>query len=477
MSIKYESWFSTILGLSLNSTDTVITLGVAPTVTKGRMYIFDWIQKEWVDFTGVSGVTITWCTRNVSSTADPMTGGTGYNFNAGTPVVLVAMHDQLPDKTTANTFVGDQTITGALTVSGLTSFTGTNTPWLRLKSLTTTQRDALTPATGDKIINTTTGTEQTYYGGTWNDAGTSTVANASTTVTGKVQLATTGQANAGTDTDGGDPLVIIPSQLKGVADSVASVVSTVNTLSTARFGTGVDWAIGAWGLTITGSNNTYILKQYTSFAPWSNTVTITPTNCILHIKIQGNCDLTGTTFNFLGKWWPWGWGTFSGAASNGTKGNWTTCKVWEGTWSGATATSWAGQAPLFSYNPACDAIIAACGGWGGGGNGEGFNIGDSGGAGGGCVILEIGGDLTYSWTTATVAGWDYIAGGGHAGAGGGWGGCFFVFYRGTKTGSLTPTVTGGAGRTLTNNGSPWASLINNASGINGATWLAYEAQV
>ena len=53
---------------------------------------------------------VTGCTRNVSPTADPITGGTVLGFNAGTPVVLVAMHDQLPDKTTANTFVGDQVI-------------------------------------------------------------------------------------------------------------------------------------------------------------------------------------------------------------------------------------------------------------------------------------------------------------------------------------------------------------------------------
>jgi hypothetical protein len=231
MSIKYESWFSTILGLSLNSTDTVITLGAVPTVTKGRMYIFDWTQKEWVDFTGVSGVTITWCTRNVSSTADPMTGGTGYNFNAGTPVVLVAMHDQLPDKTTANTFVGNQTITGNVTTSGLLSFTGTDTAWLKIKTLTTTQRDALTPANGMKIYNSTTGTEQTYYGGTWNDAGTNNTPNATEAITGKVRLADQTQVNAGTDTEAGDPLVVIPSTLKSVTDALAANITLVSNIA------------------------------------------------------------------------------------------------------------------------------------------------------------------------------------------------------------------------------------------------------
>lgn len=73
---------------------------------------------------------------------------------------------------------------------------------MTLKSLTTAERNALTPNVGDKIINTTTGTEQTYYAGTWNDAGTSTTPNASTTVAGKVEMATQAEVNAGTSTGG-----------------------------------------------------------------------------------------------------------------------------------------------------------------------------------------------------------------------------------------------------------------------------------
>ena len=372
MSIKYESWFSTILGLSLNSTDTVITLGVAPTVTNGRMYIFDWTQKEWVDFTGVSGVTITWCTRNVSSTADPMTGGTGYNFNAGTPVVLVAMHDQLPDKTTANTWVGDQTITGNASISGLLSFTGTDTAWLKIKSLTTTQRDALTPANGMKIYNSTTGTEQTYYGGTWNDAGTTGTPNASGTVTGKVRLADQTQVNAGTDTESGDPLVVIPSTLKSVTDalaaSLAASLAAQVAINNKRFGTGADGAqTGA--LTITGSNDTYILKQYTSFTPWANTVTITPTNCILHIKVTGSVDLTGTTFNFAGKWWPWGGGGSDAAANpwaNGGEAIATMGRIIGGKGGSQTLIYSYGEAGYFGNDPN-PFIKAACGSGGGGG--------------------------------------------------------------------------------------------------------------
>lgn len=42
--------------------------------------------------------TITGLTRDLSQTADPATGGTGLDWAAGTQIILVAMHDQLPDK-------------------------------------------------------------------------------------------------------------------------------------------------------------------------------------------------------------------------------------------------------------------------------------------------------------------------------------------------------------------------------------------
>ena len=40
---------------------------------------------------------------------------------------------------------------------------------LRLKSYTTTQRDALTSAAGDMIYNSTTSKVQFYNGSSWND--------------------------------------------------------------------------------------------------------------------------------------------------------------------------------------------------------------------------------------------------------------------------------------------------------------------
>lgn len=83
-------------------------------------------------------------------------------------------------------------------------------------SITTTQRDALTPSNGAFIYNTTAGLPQIYYGGAWYDFNTSGTAtpNASATVAGKVEIATTAQSQAGTDTgETGALLSALPSDI------------------------------------------------------------------------------------------------------------------------------------------------------------------------------------------------------------------------------------------------------------------------
>lgn len=89
-------------------------------------------------------------------------------------------------------------------------------------SITTTQRDALTPANGAFIYNTTAGLPQIYYGGAWydfNTAGTATP-NASDTVAGKVEIATTAESISGTDTGGtGAKLSALPSDIAKNAQS------------------------------------------------------------------------------------------------------------------------------------------------------------------------------------------------------------------------------------------------------------------
>jgi hypothetical protein len=55
------------------------------------------------------------------------------------------------------------------TLTGLLQFSGTGHAGLKLNSLTTAQRDALTPSNGMVIYNTTTSKVQQYIGGAWAD--------------------------------------------------------------------------------------------------------------------------------------------------------------------------------------------------------------------------------------------------------------------------------------------------------------------
>lgn len=204
-----ESGYNNYFALPVAPWDTTITLGTAPTTTSGRVYAKNEDQEEWIDYTGVSGATITGCTRGMSQTADPSTGWTWLTWIAWTPVVLVWMHDQLPMKTKSNTYSGTQTFIDI-------DFTGTTTPWMKAKSLTTAQRDAIaTPANGHLIYNSTTGEFNVYQGWAWSAvASGSTQPNSSTTVAGKVETATSAEFIAKTDTGGtGANLLTLPSDI------------------------------------------------------------------------------------------------------------------------------------------------------------------------------------------------------------------------------------------------------------------------
>lgn len=181
MTQTYQTSFKTVLAANLAVADTTATLATPPTVTKGRMLLKNGNIQEWISFTWVSGNTITGLTRWLSQTADPATGWTGLAWWAGTQIILVAMHDQLPDKLEPTAF------TQAITTPDI-SFTGTTTAGLKVKSLTTAQRDAISnAANGDIIYNSTTWVMNQYIGGAWTTFATGTIANATTSVAGKVQ--------------------------------------------------------------------------------------------------------------------------------------------------------------------------------------------------------------------------------------------------------------------------------------------------
>lgn len=276
------------------------------------------------------------------------------------------------------------------------------------------------------------------------------------------------------------------------------------------WGTGSDWAIdGTTNVTITGSNNTYIVKNYTSWAAgWAARVlTITPTNCILHIRVQWNMDLTNWTFDFAGKWAAW-WAAavvWSGGQQTGTVGtassalfqittnawwlwwnrnadSWNIATSWGGwgAWSSAagsassTAAVWSASAAwvagwakavdvVLTYIQGMRRIIIAPGaGWGSGwamaGGGATSATSWAGWAWGWALIIEVWGNLTLDNGTTVITCNGAVGGnasvvqwGANASAagwgGGGWGGSFYCMYNGTLTGTVTPTVAWGAGGT------------------------------
>ncbi len=193
MTATYESGYNSTISLPLSASATSIEVATAPTRTKGRMKIYSWNLKERISYTGVSWTTLTGVTRWLSKTWIPATAGTGLPWIAWTKIKLVAMHDQLPDINEDTAFTGSVTATDV-------RFTGTTSSGLRLKTLTEAQRDALTPAVGDKIINSTSVTEQTYYGWSWNDNASGTTPAASTTVAGKVEISTDAENTSGAST-------------------------------------------------------------------------------------------------------------------------------------------------------------------------------------------------------------------------------------------------------------------------------------
>lgn len=401
-----------------------------------------------------------------------------------------------------NTVTSDNTWTGTNTVSNTTS------AGIIPQSVTTAERDALTGVVdGAMITNSTTGTTQVYEAGAWEDVPTgSTNPNATESIQGKMQLSSVANQLAGADGTLTTPAVVIQSRyLKKTASSTqtddASRITVLDSNGdinrdflnekSAKFGgTGVDGVL-AGSVSITGDDQ-YIVRNYRSITAGAFTLTITGTNSIIHLKVKGNADLTGWTINAKGKGAqpvvqngtlsPGGVVTSSTAQNGiaggaGVNGNATCARlgsVATQTSGGQTATGGsAGTAATsygfdISYGIPTRTIVAACGQAGGGGAG-GFNItvasgavppyvayGGQGGAGGGCIILEVLGNLTFSSTSVDVSGNNGSAGSAGSGSGatgycasggggGGAGGTFVYIYGGTLSGSPTVTATGGSG--------------------------------
>lgn len=482
MSLTIESGYTSTLSAKLTAAATTMSVVTAPTVTAGRLYLRRGSTEEWISYTGVSGTTLTGLTRGLSQTADPATAGSWTSWVAWTVITLVFMHDQTFDRQ------------APLPLTFATAAARDTALWA----------DWVATSGWVNIEVTATGLKYNYNLSTaqWEsvDTGTATP-NATETAAGKVELPTDAQVTAKTAI-GETGATLTPTNAQ-MAKSVSLRAQATSMLHSDEFGINVSWenkriALSAivkfgwdgsdgavsWAETITGSNDTYIVKNYTTFTPWANTVDITPTNCITHIKVQWDCDLTSSTIDFSCKWGVWGAGWAINPDADWLPWvdgqDWLTNQniylpewgnLWVGGVNGSSTDGWAASTIPFTieqdFLQSLRAINLSVGaGWAGGGSWKDQLsweawAGWAGWAGGGVIILEVWGNLTFATSTVTVA-WDvWVAWG--AGttwgnqwwgwAGWGWGGWMFIcLFNWTLTWSVTPTVSWGAGWT------GWANL-------------------
>ena len=167
--------------------------------------------------TGIAGTVWTVTRAQARYTGD---AGSAKTHAAGAKVIISDNQAFFADVQTA---VNSKVDKSGSTMTGPLDFSGTTNSGLRVNNLTTAERDALTPADGMIIYNTTTGIGEIYDGGSWNTIDTgSAVPNASTTVAGIVEEATDAEVGAGTAAGGtGAQLFVNPASVVKAAGSAA----------------------------------------------------------------------------------------------------------------------------------------------------------------------------------------------------------------------------------------------------------------
>lgn len=230
-----ESWYGNYFALPVAPWATEITLGTPPTTTSGRVYAKNDSQEERIDYTGVSGSTITGCTRQMSATADPSTSwGSWYTWIAWTEVILVWMHDQLPMKTKSNTYTAGTT----QTISYM-NFTSAGQMTVPVYATTTTRDAAITvPANGMIVYVTADWVLYQYIAWAWTTFATGSVVNATTTTAWKVEVATSAEAIWGATTWGTGATVVADPATNLIVGAYFGWVSTTYnmTISASRTG-------------------------------------------------------------------------------------------------------------------------------------------------------------------------------------------------------------------------------------------------
>ena len=203
--LPIEDLYESTLQSDLGSTDMLARTvkSITGTLTGGNTcYMginYDRLSKyELVEISAISGQDVTILTRAIQTKA----GGTGVaqNHPAGSKVIITHSYKVFKDIATAIASKAD----------GTPSLDGSNAVYVD-----DTARDTAIPTPQTGMIVTTGGVLQYYSGGIWNDLDVGTpTPDASTTVAGKVEIATQGELEAGTDTGStGALLSPLPSNL------------------------------------------------------------------------------------------------------------------------------------------------------------------------------------------------------------------------------------------------------------------------
>lgn len=198
------------------------------------------------------------------------------------------------------------------TLTGEINFSGTTHAGVKLNNLTTTQRDALTPSAGMIIYNTTTGQVEKYESGSW--VGSTGVANASSSVEGIVEIATSSEIDNDTAIGGtGAAIAITPDQLvlskygTGIpsSDQKAALAGTSGTpSSTNKYVTNDDTATSATANKVArrlaGGNITVVTESVGNNSTNAASTAYVDAATTYSILLFGGTAQTNATINYAG---------------------------------------------------------------------------------------------------------------------------------------------------------------------------------
>lgn len=230
--IPRQDLFETTLLSDIDSSTATVVLADAPSFTLAGGQTTR-IHVDYDNATNYEPMTVT---ANTGATLTVTRGVLSYEGGASTAKAhsagaKVRMSIGWKDFDDIKTAVNSKLDESGGTMTGLLQFSGTDHAGVKFISLTTVQRNALTAANGEVVYDTDLGELYQYIGGAWSavSAG-STQPNASTTVAGKVEAATSAESIAGIDSGGTGALTFAsPSDIAKNVQNNAHIYAATST--------------------------------------------------------------------------------------------------------------------------------------------------------------------------------------------------------------------------------------------------------